>query len=69
MDKLNWTTGLILVTAVVWLGYDIYAYLTNGVTTISAEIVAFSWYSPLAPFALGMIMGHFYWPYCREESK
>jgi len=62
---MNATSLLITGTAVVWLIYDIYAYVTGNVSTISHEMVEFSYYSPTAPLVIGIILGH-WWPFYRK---
>ena len=60
------TTWFIIVTAIVWLLWDIYAYWQVSkhnykVPTISMVITEAAWYSPIVPFIFGFLMGHFFW--------
>ena len=55
-----WTIGLIAGTAVVWIGYDVFAGLTWGASsTISETIWHLSQSYPIIPFGFGLLMGHF----------
>lgn len=60
------TTWIILVTAVVWIVWDIYLYRKmqndRNVWTISMILTNFSWYNPALPFIAGFLMGHWFWP-------
>lgn len=59
--RMSNTTWFILITALVWFVYDVYAYVTEDVTTISKWITEFGYYSPIGPFIFGLLIGHFYW--------
>lgn len=52
--------AVIAVTAIVWLVWDIIAYLTEK-KTLSYYIVNWSHYSPMIPFITGVLMGHWFW--------
>jgi len=54
------TGNFIAVTAVIWVVYDVYAYVTDK-PTISGVITRFSWYSPSMPFIAGFLCGHWFW--------
>lgn len=54
------SAAVIAVTALVWLVWDIIAY-AKGKKTISHHIVKWSYYSPMIPFIMGMLMGHWFW--------
>jgi hypothetical protein len=57
---LNLTSGLIVVTALIWIFWDIYVYI-KGKKTISHYITNWSYYSPVIPFAVGFLCGHWFW--------
>jgi hypothetical protein len=54
------TGGLVIITALLWLLWDVYVYISKK-ETISQFIVKSAWYSPLAPFVFGFLMGHWFW--------
>ena len=65
-DMMDATTWMIIVTSLIWIIWDIALYVQRQsdkrVSTISMKITAFSWYSPVLPFAFGLLMGHWFWP-------
>jgi len=61
---------LILVTAIVWIVWDLYAYIYGGENaTVSVVITDFSYYSPAAPFIIGGLMGHWFFPAKRSIDE
>lgn len=54
---------LLLATAVILIGVDIY-WASNRVPgdTISEVILAYARMHPVIPFAFGVLMGHLLWP-------
>lgn len=55
-------TWLIIATALVWIIVDVWLYLRkNKLSTISQVITGFSWYSPMVPFIVGLLAGHWFW--------
>jgi hypothetical protein len=54
------SVAVIALTAVVWLIWDIYAYLTDR-KTLSYYITRWSFYTPMVPFIIGFLMGHWLW--------
>jgi hypothetical protein len=57
------TIAILLACAALLIGWDIYvaANPTPG-DTISEITLAFAQKHPVLPFALGVIMGHLFWP-------
>lgn len=56
------TGNLILVTVVVALIYDLYAYRKSGGSAIISNwvrVMSRDW--PIIPFLLGVLCGHFFW--------
>lgn len=52
-----------IVTVVIWIIWDIYAYVDGGgVSTFSVIITDSSLYSPMIPLVCGILMGHWFWP-------
>jgi len=57
--SLTWI--LIVATALIWIAFDIWTACKNGsVSTISWQIYQVSLSYPAIPFALGLLMGHFF---------
>ena len=60
------TTYIIIVSALVWITWDIILYVKRkndpSVSTISMILTKFAWYSPALPFIAGFLMGHWFWP-------
>jgi len=50
------------VTAVVWIVWDVIAFVGSTDATISVVITDFSLYSPILPFIFGALAGHWFWP-------
>jgi hypothetical protein len=63
---MTYTVAIILSTCFVWIVLDIVLYVKRQddpkVSTISMIITSFSWYSPVFPFMIGFLMGHWFWP-------
>jgi hypothetical protein len=54
-------------TALIWMVWDFYLYI-NKLPTMSDLITGFSMYSPILPFILGVLIGHWTWPtYIRKD--
>lgn len=51
---------LISVTAVVWLLVDVYLYAKKK-ETISQGMLRMAWYTPMVPFIIGFLCGHWFW--------
>ena len=63
MNTRKITGILILITAIIWIVWDIYAYVFGGGNaTISVVLTDFSFYSPALPFIMGGLMGHWFFP-------
>ena len=60
------TTWIMIVTALLWIIWDIYLYVRKEkhpeTKTISVIITEFSYYSPMLPFIAGLLCGHWFWP-------
>lgn len=55
------TRIIILVTPLIWIGWDVFTYLTAGnVTTESATIFRYSVQAPGIAFLVGVLCGHFF---------
>jgi hypothetical protein len=55
------TQLFILTTVIIWIGYDIYVYLTFGnPATESATIAVDAYYHPWIPFLAGILVGHLF---------
>ena len=53
---------MIIVTFIIWIGWDIYAFLFGKDATLSVVITDWSYYSPMWPFVWGVLIGHWLWP-------
>ena len=68
MSLNEWSLVLMIVTALSWGFYDLYLYYRIKVKkeivtkTLSQLITGFSYYSPMLPFILGVLIGHWMWP-------
>jgi hypothetical protein len=60
VSKMTTTTWFIIITALVWLAYDVAMYLAEK-ETISEVITRASYYSPMVPFIVGLLCGHWFW--------
>lgn len=63
------TIGVLIATALIWIGYDIWAYIepTQGDTlseVIQTGILRWS----AIPFGLGALLGHWLWPATTERK-
>lgn len=55
-------TWLIIATALIWIVVDVILYLNiKKTSTISQVITKFSYYSPMVPFIVGLLAGHWFW--------
>jgi TRAP-type mannitol/chloroaromatic compound transport system permease small subunit len=65
-QKMNWktVTGIIIFcTAVIWIGWDIFAYFHYGNSaTESATLYRWSFYAPGVSFLFGLLCGHLFFP-------
>ncbi len=60
VGDLTVSMGLIAITAIVWLVWDVIAYIKDY-NTISYYITNLSFYSPMIPFISGVLCGHWFW--------
>lgn len=61
--KIRLMTGfLILATVVVWIGWDVYAWLAADDATISVVVTDWSRIAPGIAFLVGVLCGHFFFP-------
>ncbi len=57
------TIGILVATALLLIAWDVYAYLAAGSeATISRVTLGFARQHPVLPFAVGVLMGHLFWP-------
>lgn len=57
------TKALILVTPVIWIGYDLYAFFHSGNSaTESATLFRWSFRAPGLAFLIGVLCGHLFMP-------
>ena len=55
------TAWVIVVVALLLIGWDIYAACSPTQPTISALSLAFAHKHPVVPFLIGTVMGHIFW--------
>lgn len=54
---------IILATFVIWVVWDVYAFIKGGAgSTLSVVITDFSYYSPALPLIIGMLIDHWFIP-------
>lgn len=57
---------VVLTTVVIMLaiGYDVWTLMTRGYgTTVSYNLLYFSRKYPIIAFAIGVVVGHLFWPH------
>lgn len=59
--KMSVSTWIMIITALVWLTWDVYAYLTSK-PTLSIEVTLFAEASNIFELAIGIVLGHWLWP-------
>lgn len=55
------TSIFIIITFFVAVIYDVIAYKSDKLKTISVVIRGWSWYNPMIPFLGGLLCGHWFW--------
>jgi len=60
VGQLTISMALIAITAISWLVWDVVAY-AKGKKTISYYFTNWAYYSPMVPFILGVLIGHWFW--------
>ena len=58
-----------IATFVIWVGWDIYAYLNEENSTFSVIITDWAYYTPMLPFFVGVLCGHWFWPAKRSIDE
>jgi len=67
--KITKLTKLFIVGITLFIiAYDVFAYLYGHDSTISQVIYSWSIKFPLLPLAVGVLMGHFFWPNSRANE-
>jgi len=62
------TATIIISTVMAWIGWDIYAAFNREAgDTISEVVLAAAQGKPIVPFAVGMIIGHLFWPQSKDD--
>ena len=63
MSKGTITKVIVLATPVLWIAWDLYAYLTDGNSaTESATIYRWAFHAPGVAFLFGVLCGHLFVP-------
>lgn len=61
MNKQDWTRIVVLLTPIIWIAYDLFAYFHWGnAYTESAYIFRWAYYCPGIAFLFGLLCGHFF---------
>lgn len=64
------TGALIILTALIWIAWDIFARIHSGYpATESATLLRWSMQAPGVSFLVGMLMGHLFFPQTSKEIK
>jgi hypothetical protein len=65
------TVAIIIVTLLVWLGWDSYVYFYRGdvEATFSRIIYRTASTMPLIPLAIGILLGHLFWPQTPKDEE
>lgn len=63
MNKALITKIIILTTPLIWIGWDVYAYLTTG-NSVTESATLFRWavHAPGIAFLVGVLCGHLFVP-------
>ena len=68
---MNWpkkvTITILLVTAAILIGWDIYVAANKDSGDTISEIMLWVSSRPVIPFAFGVVMGHLFWPQYKDE--
>lgn len=68
MSLRQWTIFVIILSTVLIIGWDIFAYAKGGgVATISSVLLDTSKEYPVLPLAFGVLCGHLFWPQKEDE--
>lgn len=68
MNARNISGVIIVVTFLIWLGWDVYAYAYGGErATLSVVITEFSYYSPALPLIIGILIDHWFIPEFKSD--
>ena len=55
------TIAILIITAVLLIGYGTWAAVTKKQATISSIITKYSFKYPIIPFVMGVLIGHWLW--------
>ena len=70
MTNRRWTIAILAACGAVLAGWDVYvAVHPVAGDTISELTLAAAMRHPIIPFALGVVMGHLFWPQYREPDN
>lgn len=67
---MKFTRCFLLVTVIIWVGYDVWVYFARGVNeTISVHVHDIAKMYPILPFLAGVLCGHFFAPLVVEKKS
>ena len=55
------TSVILLSVALSLIVYDVIAYKSKKLKTVSVVVRGWAWYNPMIPFIAGMLIGHWFW--------
>lgn len=60
--------ALFALTILIWIGVDVYLAMDGGADAM-ISFIFYKWAKqwPVLPFAIGVLMGHFFWPVKRID--
>lgn len=56
------TIGILILTAVLLIVWDIYVYLAAGSDATISRVLLWAGEHPVLPFSFGVLFGHLFWP-------
>lgn len=62
------TIGILIGVAAILIGWDIYVAVNDEKGDTISEILLWASQRPILPFALGVLMGHLFWPQRRKSA-
>jgi hypothetical protein len=69
---MNWpkkvTISILIAVALLLIGWDIYVAANKDSGDTISEILLWTSQRPILPFAMGVLMGHLFWPQNRSKE-
>jgi hypothetical protein len=68
---MNWpkkvTISILIIVALLLIGWDIYVAVNKDEGDTISEVLLWVGSHPVLPFAMGVLMGHLFWPQYRPK--